>query len=102
MIELAREEKVDVIVVGTAQKTGMSRLGSVSSVIVNDAEQSIVCVPPQANIATITVPIVRGALAATDLSAFANRAVAYAFGITEPDGDVHIVQPEAIVERHGR
>jgi nucleotide-binding universal stress UspA family protein len=34
---------------------------------------------------------VRGALAATDLSAFANRAVGYAFGITEPDGDVHIV-----------
>ncbi|MDX2090046.1 MAG: universal stress protein [Kofleriaceae bacterium] len=91
MIELARDEKIDVIVVGTAQKTGMSRLGSVSSVIVEDAEQSVVCVPPNANIPTITVPVVRGALAATDLSAFANRAVAYAFGITEPDGDVHIV-----------
>ena len=91
MIDLAREENIDVIVVGTAQKTGMSRLGSVSSVIVEDAPQSVVCVPPHANLATITVPIVRGALAATDLSAFANRAVGYAFGITEPDGDVHIV-----------
>jgi len=34
MIELARDEKVDAIVVGTGQKTGLGRLGSVSSVIV--------------------------------------------------------------------
>ena len=34
MIELARDEQVDAIVVGTGQKTGLGRLGSVSSVIV--------------------------------------------------------------------
>ncbi|MDQ3301495.1 MAG: universal stress protein, partial [Myxococcota bacterium] len=91
MVELARDEQVDAIVVGTGQKTGLGRLGSVSSVIVNDATQSVVCVPPQAQITTQLVPMMRGVLVATDLSPFANRAVAYAFSIGEPDADVHIV-----------
>lgn len=91
VLELATEEQVDAIVVGTGQKTGLGRLGSVSSIIVNDARQSVVCVPPQAAIATTTVPTLRTALAATDLSPFANRAVAYAFAITPPTGDVHLV-----------
>lgn len=91
LLELAVEEKVDVVIVGTGQKTGLGRLGSVSSVVVNDADASVVCVPPQAHIPTLTVPQVRSALVATDLSSFANRAVAYAFGITPPDGTVHIV-----------
>jgi nucleotide-binding universal stress UspA family protein len=91
LLELAAEEKVDAILVGAGQKTGLGRLGSVSTVVVNDADQSVVCVPPQAQVPTITVPHVRAALVATDLSSFANRAVAYAFGITPPDGTVHIV-----------
>ena len=91
VVELARDEKVDAIVVGTGQKTGIGRLGSVSSVIVNDATQSVVCVPPQAQIKTMVVPVVRSVVVATDLSAFANRAVAYGFAVAEPDAEVHIV-----------
>ena len=91
VLELANEERVDAIVVGTGQKTGLGRLGSVSSVIVNDARQSVVCVPPQAAISTVMVPRLRSALVATDLSPFANRAVAYAFAMTPPDGEVHLV-----------
>ncbi|MCW5802408.1 MAG: universal stress protein [Deltaproteobacteria bacterium] len=91
MVELAKAEHVDVIVVGTSQKTGLGRLGSVSSVIVDDAPQSVVCVPPQAHVVTQSVPIIRTALVATDLSQFSNRAVPYAFGVVEPDGEVHIV-----------
>ncbi|HLL21650.1 MAG TPA: universal stress protein [Kofleriaceae bacterium] len=91
MVELAREENVDAILVGTGQKTGLGRLGSVSSVIVNDASQSVVCVPPQAQIKTQFVPVMKTVVVATDLSPFANRAVAYAFAIAEPDADVHIV-----------
>ena len=93
MIELARDEKVDAIIVGTGQKTGLGRLGSVSSVIVNDAPQSVVCVPPQAHIATQSIPELRSALVATDLSPFANRAVPYAFAVVAgvPDAEVHIV-----------
>jgi nucleotide-binding universal stress UspA family protein len=91
MVELAVAENVDAIVVGTSQKTGLGRLGSVSSVIVDDAPQSVVCVPPQAAVTTQTVPIIRTALVATDLSHVSNRAVPFGFGVVEPDGEVHIV-----------
>jgi nucleotide-binding universal stress UspA family protein len=91
IIELANEENVDAIVVGTGQKTGLGRLGSVSSVIVQEAKQSVVCVPPQAMVPTAVVPEVRSSLVPTDLSTFANRAVAYAFALTPKDGEVHIV-----------
>ena len=93
VLELARDEQVDVIVVGTGQKTGLGRLGSVSSIVVNDAPQSVVCVPPQAHVPTRSVPQLRSALVATDLSPFSNRAVPYAFGMVAgaPDAEVHIV-----------
>lgn len=91
MIELADEEHVDAIVVGTGQKTGLGRLGSVSSVIVEDAHASVVCVPPQAIVVTQTVPVLQQALVATDLSQFANRAVPYAFALTQPGGEVHLL-----------
>jgi nucleotide-binding universal stress UspA family protein len=91
MIELANEERVDAIVVGTGQKTGLGRLGSVSSVIVEDAPQSVVCVPPQATVVTQSVPVLQQALVATDLSQFANRAVPYAFALTQPGGEVHLL-----------
>jgi len=91
MIELARDENVDAIVVGTGQKTGLGRLGSVSSVIVQDAPQSVVCVPPQAVVVTQNVPVLQQALVATDLSQFANRAVPYAFALTHPSGTIHLV-----------
>ncbi|MGE5185603.1 MAG: universal stress protein, partial [Acidobacteriota bacterium] len=90
LVELAREEEVDAIVVGTSQKTGLGRLGSVSTVIVHDAPQSVVCVPPNAQIPTLRVPVVQCALVATDLSAFGNRAVPFAFGLTPEGGEVHI------------
>jgi nucleotide-binding universal stress UspA family protein len=93
VVELARDEKVDAIIVGTGQKTGLGRLGSVSSIIVDDATQSVVCVPPQAQVTTQSIPELRSALVATDLSPFANRAVPYAFGIVAgiAEAEVHIV-----------
>jgi len=91
MIELADEERVDAIVVGTGQKTGLGRLGSVSSVIVEDARESVVCVPPQAVVVTQTIPVLAQALVATDLSQFANRAVPYAFALTQSAGEVHLL-----------
>ena len=81
LLELARDEAVDAIVIGTSQKTGLGRLGSVSSVVVHDATQAVICMPPNAVVPTSSVPVLRSALVATDLSPFANRAVAYAFAI---------------------
>ncbi|HTR56273.1 MAG TPA: universal stress protein [Kofleriaceae bacterium] len=102
LVELAAEEDVDAIVVGTMQKTGLGRLGSVSSVVIHDAPQSVVCVPPNAAIPTLRVPNVTRALVATDLSQFANRAVPFAFALTpEPTGEVHlahVVKPDAEID----
>jgi nucleotide-binding universal stress UspA family protein len=91
LVELAREEEVDAIVVGTMQRTGLGLLGSVSTVVVHDAAQSVVCVPPNAPILTLRVPIVTSALVATDLSQFANRAVPFAFALTPEHGEVHLL-----------
>src|SRR4029077_8370684 len=88
---LPAEEEVDAVVVGTSQKTGLGRLGSVSSVVVHDAPQSVICVPPNAAMPTLRVPVVQSALVATDLSAFANRAVPFAFGLTPEGGEVHLL-----------
>jgi nucleotide-binding universal stress UspA family protein len=63
----------------------------VSSVIVEDAPESVVCVPPQAVVVTQNVPVLQQALVATDLSQFANRAVPYAFALTHPSGQVHLL-----------
>jgi nucleotide-binding universal stress UspA family protein len=91
VLELATEEAADVIVVGTTQKTGLGRLGSVSTVVVHDAPQSVLCVPPGAPPSLATVPTLRTALVATDLSPFAARAVPYAFALTPSNGHVHLV-----------
>ncbi len=93
MIELAAEATIDVVVVGTNQKTGLGRLGSVSSVIANDAPQSVVCVPPQARVMASALPPLRSALVATDLSDRSNRAIPYAFSIVggATGGGVHIL-----------
>ena len=48
------------------------------------------CVPPSATIPTYVVPRLHSALVATDLSAFANRAVPFAFALTDEGGEVHI------------
>jgi nucleotide-binding universal stress UspA family protein len=101
VVELANEAAVDAIVIGTGQKTGLGRLGSVSSIVVHDAPQSVVCVPPNANIPTISVPRLASALVATDLSAFANRAVPFAFALTDEGGVVHIahvVEDDATID----
>jgi nucleotide-binding universal stress UspA family protein len=91
VLELATEEAADLIVVGTSQQTGLGRLGSVSTVVIHDAPQSVLCVPPSSPRALATVPTLRSALVATDLSPFASRAVPYAFALTPPGGQVHLV-----------
>jgi nucleotide-binding universal stress UspA family protein len=91
VVELAREESADIIVIGTTQRTGLGRLGSVSSIVVNDAPQSVVCIPPDAQVPTTIIPVLRSALVATDLSQFSNRAIPYAFAACEPDAEIHIV-----------
>ena len=98
VVELATTEKVDAIVVGTGQKTGLDRLGSVSTIIVHDAPLSVICVPPGANIPTVKVPAISTVLVATDLSPFANRAVPWAFAIGSEIHLAHVVDDDARID----
>lgn len=98
IIELANETGVDAIVVGTGQKTGLERLGSVSSVIVHDARQSVICIPPSAIVPTMRVPAISSVLVATDLSPFANRAVPWAYSLGTEVHVAHIVDDDAEVD----
>jgi nucleotide-binding universal stress UspA family protein len=90
LLELADAETVDMIALGTRQKAGLGRISSVSSVILHDAKQSVLCIPNMA-LATDVVPRFKIAVVATDLSDFANRAVPYAYGIVGDGGEVHLV-----------
>ncbi len=99
VVELAKAATVDAIIIGTTQKTGLGRLGSVSSIVVHDATQSVICVPPNANVPTMFVPRLQSALVATDLSTFANRAVPFAFALTDEGGEVHIAH---VVDEHAK
>ena len=91
MIELADAEGADVVLVGTHQKTGIGRLGSVSAVVAHGAKQSVLCVPPTTALGRPDVPRLTIAVVGTDLSAFANRAVPYAYSLAGTSGEVHIV-----------
>jgi nucleotide-binding universal stress UspA family protein len=91
MLETADAHKVDLIVVGTHRKAGLKRLSSVSAVILHDAQQSVLCVPLSADTALDHVPTLRVAVAATDRSAFGNRAIPYAYALVGERGEVHIV-----------
>ena len=102
-VELAREENVDAIVVGTSQKTGLGRLGSVSSVIVHDAPRvGGLRAAERRSSRPRRVPPLRAALVATDLSPFANRAVPYAFALTPSrparSTSLHVVKEDAEVD----
>jgi nucleotide-binding universal stress UspA family protein len=94
LIELAITAGVDAIVLGTRQRTGLAKLGSVSSVVVAAAPQSVICIPPEAVVPIQTTPLLRSALVATDLTSFANRAVPYAFSVVQgagQGGEVHVL-----------
>ncbi len=90
LLELATAERADLIVLGTRQKTGLGRFSSVSTVLLHDAPQSVLCIPATPG-AMDEIPRLKIAVVATDLSDFANHAVPYAYAIAGADGEVHLV-----------
>lgn len=81
LVELAAAESADLLVIGTAQKGALGRLGSVSSAVVATATQSVLCVPPTASVKLTLAPVPQTIVIATDLSAFANRAIPYGYAL---------------------
>ncbi len=103
LIELAHEANADLIVIGTHQWHGLSRLRrpSVSRRVLHGAKVSVACVPGHA-LAHGThahIPKVQRVLAATDLSTHGGHAVPHAFSMLVAGGAVRLVH---VVEPGGR
>jgi nucleotide-binding universal stress UspA family protein len=101
LVELAIEEQADLIVIGTHQWHGMSRLrhGSVSRAILHHAPMSVACVPVPAPASTAAEPIreCRRVLASVDLGASHGFAAPHAYSIVHPGGTVrllHVLAPQ--------
>ncbi len=101
LIEIAADEKADVIVVGTNQRRGLARLGSVSRAVLHHAPLNVACIP----IASAESPD-RGSisrfkrvLVTTDFSKLGNRAIPFAYSTLRRGGQVCILH---VVKATGR
>jgi nucleotide-binding universal stress UspA family protein len=92
LLGAAENYGADLIVVGAHRGRGMSRLSSVSSVVLHHGHASVACVPqPRVSVMPNVVPPLRSVLVATDLSAEGNHAVAHAYSLCHGSGEVHLL-----------
>ena len=95
LLDMAAEAQADLVVIGTHQWHGLSRLrhGSVSRAILRHAPMSVACVPAPAA-APVSGPRVRECprvLVAVDIHEPHGFASRYAYGITAPRGTVRLM-----------
>jgi nucleotide-binding universal stress UspA family protein len=95
LVDVAREEGADLLVVGTHQRRGVGKLWSVSHHAVRLAPMSVAAIPSTAVAALqgaeAPLPQVKRVLVTTDFSELGNRAVPHAFGLVEQGGEVHLL-----------
>lgn len=95
LVSLARDNRADLIVIGTHQRRGLSRLfhASLSRAVLHDAETNVACVPLVATFdpRDARLPEYRRVLVATDFSELGNAAVPHACGACAIGGLVRIV-----------
>lgn len=90
---LAKEEKADLVVVGSRDRSALARIwqGSVARHVLACADSSVACVPAPAEPRTLRTPMLRDVLAATDFSKLGNEAIPLAYSVVEHRGTVHLV-----------
>ena len=100
LIRLAKDHQADLLVVGTNQRHGLSRLrlGSVSRGVLHHAPMSVVVVPepPTPAACADEIPEFKRVLVTTDFSAVGDRAVPFAYAALPRGGSVkliHVVPP---------
>lgn len=102
LVELARAEQADLLVVGTHQRHGLSRLrlGSVSRGVLHHASTNVAVVPvPAPGSEPALVPEFHRVLVSTDFSDAGNRAIPFAYAALRRGGTVHllhVVEPYAL------
>jgi nucleotide-binding universal stress UspA family protein len=93
LIELAKATQADLLVVGTNQHHGLSRLWhrSTSRALLNDAPMSVACVPVAGHPPVPTnVPVLSRVLVTTDFSPVGNRAVVAACALLPNGGRLRL------------
>ncbi len=95
LIEMANEEEADLIVVGTHQRHGLSRLmhRSVSRALLHHAPTSVACIPSSfgADTSSAPIPQIHRVLVTTDFSEPGNHAIPYAYSALAAGGTVRLV-----------
>jgi nucleotide-binding universal stress UspA family protein len=100
LIQLAEREHVDLIVVGTHQRSGLSRVwhGSIALGVLCGAGMSVACIPAPSRVEPAhLLPHIRRVVVATDLSELGDRAVPYAYALLNTGGTVHLLH---VIEPH--
>jgi nucleotide-binding universal stress UspA family protein len=90
LLSVADELAADLVVVGTHRGRGLSRLSSVSSVVLHHAHSSVACIPLTVLPMPRVMPFKR-VLVPTDLSVEGNYAVIHACSLCGADGELHLL-----------
>jgi len=92
LLERAEASAADLVVVGNHHRGGLRRLSSVAARVLADARTSLLLVPLRPDAALDHAPRFETAVVATDGSAFANRAIPYAYRLIPGCGEVHLIR----------
>lgn len=90
---LANSLNADLVVIGTHQRHGLSRLrfGSVSRDVLHNVTTSVAVIPPAAEQSRIVIPNLNRVLVATDFSELGNKAVPYGCAILRRGGTLKLI-----------
>lgn len=93
LMRIASSEKADLILVGTNQRRGLARLGSISRSVLHHASMSVACVPIAAKAPKPNgIPVFSRVLVVTDFSNDRRRPLPFAYSLLPDGGEVWIMQ----------
>jgi nucleotide-binding universal stress UspA family protein len=97
LIEIAGENRADLLVVGTSQRRGLARLGSVSRAVLHYAHMNVACVPMPVveHTAPAELPQFNRVLVPIDFTDSAEQAIALAYASVRGGGEVRLVHVAA-------
>lgn len=93
LIQIAEREQADLIITGTHQRHGISRLWhtSTSRGVLHYAPMSVLVVPAHVEPSLTQIPRIERVLVTTDLSEFGNRAIPHACALLPKGGSLHLL-----------
>lgn len=98
LIEVAGDDRTDLLVVGTSQRRGLARLGSISRAVLHYAHLNVACVPAAEveRSAPVEHPQFNRVLVPIDFTDSAEQAIPLAYASVRSGGEVrlvHVVAP---------